>query len=71
MKQKLTLSRCGLCRACGEFVADAFDRDIRAVPPGAALPPSRLILQRDSSETKVNLVNNEYGFNETMSINLK
>ncbi|VDM12020.1 unnamed protein product [Wuchereria bancrofti] len=48
--------RCGLCRACGEFVVDTFDQDIRATPPRAALPPSRLILQRDSPEIKVSSV---------------
>ncbi|VIO97478.1 B-box zinc finger family protein [Brugia malayi] len=48
--------RCGLCRACGEFVVDTFDQDIRTTPPRAALPPSRLILQRDSPEIKVSSV---------------
>lgn len=50
---KLVLYRCGLCRACGEFAIDAFDRDMRATPPRTALPPSRLILQRDSPDIKV------------------
>ncbi|CAG9534611.1 unnamed protein product [Cercopithifilaria johnstoni] len=48
--------RCGLCRACSELAVDAFDRDMRATPMGAALPPSRLILQRDSPEIKVSSV---------------
>ncbi|VBB27565.1 unnamed protein product [Acanthocheilonema viteae] len=48
--------RCGLCRACGEFMIDAFDRDMRITPPGAVFPPSRLVLQRDSPEIKVSFV---------------
>uniref|UniRef100_A0A915PSJ6 RCR-type E3 ubiquitin transferase n=1 Tax=Setaria digitata TaxID=48799 RepID=A0A915PSJ6_9BILA len=48
--------RCGLCRACGEFAGDTCDRVIRAVPPRATLPPSRLVLQKDAPEIKVSSI---------------